>query len=340
MKKILLTSSVILITLLIGCISGKQSTTSGLVVIEKTPDWIEYNKFALENHQPILDFIATTPKKYKKLHKVTPCEQFSPSDRNVIVVTRWHNCNIVDKYEFKFYMPDGRLYRYTNFIPKKKYEKWTVTSFLPVKRLFPAQIQGKWSVEVLVNGHHVVTKEFYIGDRNLQVPQANTNLTVGVIPYWDDMEKSRFKHGMHIAQYISWAILNDYKNVNIIPPKMLLEKIPIPNVDYNSFEEFIKNDLQLEDSIVDHLVRQYHLNYIICGKVQSNISSDFVYTKVHTYIIDTKKKDIVFSNLTNHHLYRSDFMTSNDKRYFKVKIDKYIYSKIADKLHTLFSIQK
>lgn len=252
-----------MVLILGGCLEDRQPKTpqfnSGM---KKTKEWNDYNKYAKENNQPILDFAATTLKYKFNKGKILNYDNFLTTDPRITIETKWHNCKISDLYEFKFYMPDGRLYHYKKFSPHKNTTKWTIGRRMFIANVFPEQIQGTWKVEVIANGKTALIKKFIIGT-NKKYKQAKTNTTIGFFPYLDNQKMSTWKHGMILGEYISWATLYNNKNIKSIPPELILKNLVNANLDYDTFESMIKKDLKDNDGVILTVAKKYKMDYVV-----------------------------------------------------------------------------
>ena len=327
--------------LLSGCVETRQPTVKQFNTgMKKSQEWKDYNKYANENKQPVLDYAATTLKYQFKSGKVAlNYDTFLSTEPKVVIQTKWHNVKSSDIYEFKFYMPDGRLYHYEKFSPKKDYAKYTVGRKMYISDVMTDAINGKWKVEVIANEKHVIYKDFIIGNNN-QPTQVKTNTTIGVFPYLDDREMSSWKHGGIIAKYISWKTLINNSNVKVIPSQLIKKDLPNVEITYKTFEDFIDNDLQDEDSIILSLAKKYNMDYILLGKVLSAWGSSTQDTTVNTYIISVKDKKIIDEEKTTASLYRSDFniATSQNSQGIhpqRITVYKEIYSKLIDNINKI-----
>jgi hypothetical protein len=206
----------LMVLILDGCVKDRQPKipqfNSGM---KKNKEWSDYNIYAKANNQPILDFIATTLK-YKKNEKILSFDNFLVTDSKLKIVTKFHNCKVGDLYEYKFYMPDGRLYHYEYHIQKKNYTKFTTSRTFFINGVPPSTIQGVWKVKIFMNNKYITTKEFSIGDKNKSYQKANTNITIGVFPFLDNKRMSTWKHGKLMPNYLNWEILNKNKNIKTI----------------------------------------------------------------------------------------------------------------------------
>jgi len=330
----------LMVLILGGCVEDRQPNTpqfnSG---IEKTKEWNDYNKYAKENDQPILDFVATTLK-YQPKGKILNYNEFQVNDPRVEVMTKWHNCKSTDVFEHKFYMPDGRLYHYEYYKQKKDYSKFTLGQRIYIENVFPSLIQGKWSVDIFMNNKKVVRKEFYIGDKNITYSKANPNKTIGVFPFLDNQKMSTWKHAKSLSQYISWAILYNNINTKVVPPRLILKNLPNVSIEYDTFESFINEDLKSEDSILLKLANKFKMDYIIIAKIQSAWAASSQDTKVNSLIIDVSNKTIINKKETSYSLYRSDFniVTQQDSQGIhpqRLKIYKKVYSELEEEIQTL-----
>lgn len=327
----------LMVLILGGCVEDRQPKipqfNSGM---KKTKEWNDYNKYAKEKNQPILDFAVTTLKYKFKKGKVLNYDNFLTTDPKVTIQTKWHNCKISDLYEFKFYMPDGRLYHYEKFTPKIDNTKWTIGRKMYIANVFPEQIQGTWKVEVIANGKTSIIKEFTIGI-NKEYKQSKPNTTIGFFPYWDNQKMSSWKHGSIIGQYISWATLYNNKNIKSIPPKLILKDLANAHLDYDTFESIINEDLQDNNGVILTVAKKYNMDYAVLGKVISNLGSSSLDTKVNTYIIDISKKKIIDTQETTYSLYRSDFnivttQKSQGIHPHRLSIYKKVYEELNNKI--------
>ena len=322
----------ILILILSGCTEARQPKVAQFNSgIEKTKEWTEYNKYAKVNDKPVLDFAATTLE-FKKEGNVLSYDNFLLEEPKVTIQTRWHNCKVSDIYEFEFYMPDGRLYDYGYFKMKKVYDKYTIGRSMYIKGLFPQKIQGKWKVKVFANKKFVMSKYFIIGNPK-EYKKAETNVKVGVFPYIDDKKMSTWKHSISLSKYISWAILDKYKNTQIATVYQLRQDLGNPNISYDTFKEYIIEDLTLADSIVLTTAQKHSLDYVVLGKVQSYWQNGSSNTKVDTYIIDVKKKHIIDTISSTGTLGRSDYGITHQNRVKglhpnRIKVYKQVYKEI------------
>lgn len=311
--KLLIISLVVL--LLSGCAGDRQPKVkqfnSG---IEKSKEWLDYNKYAKKSEAPVLDFAATTLKYKFNEGKVFSYDNFSVDDPQVTIQTKWHNCKVNDLYEFKFYMPDGRLYHYDYFKMKKVHSKYTLGKSMYIKGLYPATIQGKWKVEVIANSKLVMQKEFYIGDSDKMYKKANTEKKVGVFPFLDDSKMSTWKHSLSLSGYIAWSILDKKKTIQVVLPKQVMLDLANINVDYESFENQIKEDLASSDSALLEVARKHSLDYMILGRVQSYWQNGSSSTKTDIFKVDVSTKKIISSETSTGRLNRSDFNIGNTSR--------------------------
>jgi len=322
-----------------GCAESRQpKVTQFNSGIEKSKEWNEYNTYAKSNDKPILNFAATTLE-YKFKGGVLSYDDFLPEDPQVTIQTKWDNTKVSDKFEFEFYMPDGRLYEYGYFKMKKVFDKYTIGSNMYIRGLFPAKIQGKWKVKVFANEKFVMSKEFTIGIAKAY-NKAETNLKIGVFPYIDDSKMSTWKHGISLSKYISWAILDGNKNVEIATTYQLRQDLGNPNITYENFKKFLDEDLTLEDSIILGAAKKHSLDYIVLGRVQSYWQSGSSNTKADTYIIDVAKKQIIDTISTTGRLGRSDygFAHQNKVKGFhpnRIKVYKQIYKELDKKIQAI-----
>ena len=281
--------------------------------VAKTKSWENYNKYAKENNQVSLDFVATTLKcDFKK--KVLSYDNFLITDPMVTLQTKWHNCKPSDLMEFKFYMPDGRLYHYSKFEMKKVYKKYSLCRSIFIKNLPPSRIQGVWKVDIFANGKFVMSKKFSIGDKNKSYKKAKTNLTIGILPFIDDAEMSTWKHYRGITNYLTYSILENYKSVKVISPWLLFKDLPNVAIDYKGFKKYILEDLSSSDSILLGLAKKYSLDYVLLGRTQSYWYNSSHNTKVDIYIVDAKEGKIIDEISSVGRLYRSDWNIASQQR--------------------------
>lgn len=260
--------------------------------MEKSDEWIKYNQKAEENNLPVLDFVATSLKA-KRGVKVFNYDNFTPEDVKIRIVTKWHNCNVGDLYEYKIHMPDGRLYQYEYSRQKKEYDRFTVTRTFYVKDAPTSQIEGNWKVKIFMNGEYVLTKDFYIGNKSVKATSNNIKTKLGVFPFLDDEENSTWKHEKPLPQYLGWEILNKYKNIKVIPPKLIINNIPNTSVDYATLNSFIENDLSSDESLIVKLGKELEYDYVVLGKILSNWNGNKQKTTTDIFLIDIKSKKII-----------------------------------------------
>lgn len=298
----------IVVLLLSGCVGDRQPTVkqfnSG---IEKTKEWLNYNKYAKKSDGPVLDFAATTLEYKFNKGKVFSYNNFKVDDPQVTIQTKWHNCKVNDLFEFKYYMPDGRLYHYDYFKMKKVHSKYTLGRNMPIRGLYPATIQGKWRVEVIANNKHVMQKEFYIGDVKKKYNKATTTKTVGVFRFLDDNKMSTWKHSASLSKYIAWSILDKKINTKVILPQQILLDIANMNFDYETFKNQIEEDLASESSNLLEVASKYSLDYMVLGRVQSFWQNGSSSTKTDIFVVDVNTKKIMSTTSAEGRLDRSDF---------------------------------
>lgn len=339
-KKILTAMVIgVVLVLLSGCGEARQPKVAQFNSgIEKSKDWNDYNAYAKENDKPILNFAATTLE-YKTKGEILSYDYFLAEDPQVTIQTKWDNTKVSDKFEFKFYMPDGRLYEYGYFKMSKVYDRYTVGRNLSVKGLFPAKIQGTWKVKVFANEKFVMSKNFTIGSEK-KYAKVETNIKIGVFPYIDDEKMSTWKHGIILPKYISWAILNSYKNVEIATTYQLRQDLGNPSVNYENFKNFIDEDLTLVDSIILGTAKKHSLDYIILGRVQSFWQNGSSNTKVDSYVVDVAKKQIIDNVSAVGTLGRSDYGIAHQNRVKgvhpnRIKVYKKIYKELDEKIQLI-----
>jgi len=322
-----------------GCIQQRQPKIPQYNTgMKKTKKWLEYNKWAKNNNAPILDFAATTLKyKFRTGSRVLNYDFFTKDDIRVVIETKWHNCKVSDIYEFKFYMPDGRLFNYEYFIPKKQYKKWTIGRKIFIKDIYNPNMNGKWKVEIYANNKLAAIKYFVI-EKDVQIKQANPKINIAIFPYLDNQRLSSWKHRISLPSYLSWNLLLNNKNINIIPVKLIDRNLENLEITYDTFEEYVKNDLNSNESIIKKLLNKYKIDYIVLGKVLSGYFGGISYdTTVTNYIIDVKKRKIVKKFIVKHSFYRSDFNIVTRQKapgIHPMKIE--VYEKVYKKLNSNF----
>jgi len=331
----------LMILILSSCVENREPKipqfNNGM---KKNKDWNNYNIYAKANNQPILDFVATTLK-YKKREKILNFDNFLPTDGKLKIVTKFHNCKVGDLYEYKFYMPDGRLYYYEYYTQKKNYKKFTTSRTLYINGVPPSTIQGLWKVKIFMNNKYVTTKEFSIGDKNKTYQKANPNIVIGVFPFLDNEKMSTWKHGKLMSNYLNWEILNNNSNIKVIPTTLILKNLSNVSIDYETFESFIKEDITSNDSMILNLANKFKMNYIILGKVVSAWNMGYQETKVNTMIINVAKKKIINQKEINTIFTRSDFNIATSQKSQgihpqRLEVYKKVYSELEKEIKVLF----
>jgi hypothetical protein len=344
MKQIYIVGVFIFILLFSGCSGNREASIPQYNTgMKKSQEWKEYNSYANEKKQPILDFAATTIL-YKSGEKgVTNYDNFLLNDPRITIQTKWHNCNPSDLFEFKFYLPDNRLADYQYFNPKINNTKWTIGKHMYLKNMPTRDIQGKWSVKVYVNGKYVITKYFNVGIENKKTQNYKKNkelIKVTFFPYWND-ENSTWNHNKSAPRYTSLSSLRDNPNISIIPPYLVLKELGNPQFDYKRFKSQLIEDLKDADGTILSVMKKLQSDYIILGRVTSawgmTGTQDTVFD---TYIIDVKKKTIIDSIKTNVSLYRSDYNIGMRQKVkgmhpLRIKIYKELYKDLAAKINQL-----
>ena len=305
--------------------------------IKKTADWKKYNNYAKDNNQPIIDFAATTLK-YKKFG-VKNYDYFLPEDPKVTIQTKWHNCKVSDLYEFKFYMPDGRLYHYEKFSPSKDNTKWTIGRDMNINGTSAERIQGKWTVEIIVNGKRVITKDFKIGKTIKEAIQKNPSKIIGFAPYWNS-KLSTWNHSKSAPIFVSSETLYDNENVKIIPVKLVLKDMSNPQLSYEEFEKQITEDLKDDYGILLPVAKAHNMDYFILGKVESAWGIDSLDTKIYTYIVDVSEKKIIDTIETSYNLNRSNFNIATRNKSpglhpLRIKVYNELYKNLKDKIKNI-----
>lgn len=300
-----------LVLFLSGCVGAREPLVPQYNTgFQKSPEWEKYNNDAIKNNSPVLDFAATTLKYKFNEGKVLSYDNFLVDDPQVTIQTKWHNCRPSDFFEFKFFMPDGRLYDYNYFKMKVIDEKYTIGRSMYIKNSFPVEIQGEWRVEIYVNSQYVLRKNFTIGAKK-NYEKATPKKTIGILPFVDNKKRSTWNHGTVFSRYLGWSILAKNQNIELIPTLQLEQNLANINVDYEIFENQIQEDLLSNYSVILNTSKKYNLDYVVLGRVESfwqNSTSD---TNVDVYIVDVKNKKIIERLNSLGRLYRSDYNIGN-----------------------------
>ncbi len=298
---------VAVVVFLTACSGNKEPQTPQYNTgTKKTQEWKDYNKYAKKNTQPILDFFVTTNEDKHGDDVPNNFDTFDVDDPYVSVQTKWHNCKKKDLYEFKFYMPDGRLYHYDYFKSKKKFKVYNIGRHLPIRNTPTSEIVGKWTIEVIVNKKSVVKKNFNIGKTSKKYTRANPTVKIGFSPYIHSKEP-KWKRGKLVGIYTSMATLVDNPNIKIVPTKLILKKIRNSNFNYKNFKSQIIEDLNDTDGIILPIANKYKMDYIITGKAKSAPRNNSFKTSFETYIIDVNKKKIIDTINTDIYFSKSAF---------------------------------
>lgn len=311
-KTILYIISIMMLSFVMtGCVQDREPQIEQFNTgMNKTAEWEEYNKYAMKNKQPVLDFAATTLKYKFNKGKVYNYDHFNKDDIEVVIQTKWHNCNPADLYEFKFYMPDGRLYSYEYHVPKETNTKWTIGRKMNIKDMPAAQLDGLWNVKTYVNGKYVFTKEFTIGT-NKQYATAKPNKTIGFTPFIDN-EMAKWKHGIFLPQYLGFTTVfnTDY---NVIPIHMIFRNLENVNVDYELFESFINEELAKPNNVLTKVIDEFKLDYIVTGTSSSLWGNSSLNNVMKCFIIDVKNKQIIDTIETKVSLSQTDFNIATNR---------------------------
>lgn len=329
---------IIKIILLTGCATVRQpSNPQYSTGTQISNEWNEYNLFAKDKDMPTLDFMATTLKYKYNEGPVLSYDNFLVNDPQVTVQTKWSNAKASDVYEFLFYMPDGRLYHYDYFQMKEVHSKYTVGRNMPIKGLFPAEIQGMWKVDIVANNTKVMSKNFSIGDARQAHNNVNPNVRVGITPFIDHESQSSWKHGTALSAYIGWQLLAEFSAVEIIPPLLIRKNIRNININYENMKDILSDDLKSVNSIILEIANEQSLDYIVTGRVLSKWQNNSSVTRSEIYVIDVRKKSITDVINGEGLLYRSDFNIANQDRVLgmhpnRIKVYKQIMKKTIQNL--------
>lgn len=317
-----------------GCGTREPKTPQHLTGMEKNAEWKQYNEYAEKNDFPVLDFMATTIM-YKFGDGAVPNYEFFPvTDPRVTIQTKWHNSKITDDYEFKFYMPDGRLFVYQYMKPKKAENKWTIGRNIFLQGMPTEEIQGKWTVEVYANKKYVTKKSFIIG-MDQKVAKVTPKLKIAFSPYWNS-EDSTWSHSRDTPVYLSSALLRDNKNISIVPATVFLREVGNPQFDFKNFDEQLKSDLNDSAGLIPAVIKKIDADYLIGGKVKSTWTGENQETIYTTYIIDAKKGKIIDTIETKHYLGRSLInVKSKGMHPSRIKVYKALYEDIKNRLMNL-----
>jgi len=323
--------------ILVGCVGTREPSVAQYNTgIKKTEEWTKYNEYAKKENLPILDFAATTLAYNKK--GVKNYDNFLITDNRVVIQSKWHNYKSTDEIEFRFFMPDGRLYSYSYFKPSKTIDKWTIGRDLYIKGLGFNRMQGKWRVEIKVNGKKALSKSFLIGT-DKEYETVKTNKTIGFAAYWDSKDTT-WKHSHSLPQYTSNEALFDNKNIAIIPPKLFLKDLGNPQLSYETFENQVKEDLKDKDGVIFSFVKKHPMDYMILGTVKTSWLNGYSNTKVHTYIVDIKEKKIIKNINTDYASFTSNYISGVNKRVKsfhpdRIKAYKVVYKDLKDSIREI-----
>jgi len=341
MKKYLINfiSFIFISLFFLGCSSNRTPAipqfNSGM---QKNKDWLSYNKYAQINNYPILDFAATTLKYRFGDYTIYNYDTFKIDDPEVVIETKWHNCNGKDLFEFKFYTPDGRLAHYDYFIPNTIYTKWTIGRSLLVKNTPIADFIGTWNVKIFVNGKFVINKKFNIKNTG-KLEKENTKIKVAFAPYWNS-RNSTWNHNKAASSFISQASLRDNPKLEIIPTNMVLKDMGNPQFDYERFKEQIQLELKDENGFLNSFIKKHPVDYLIVGRVKSAWSMGNTQdTNFETLIIDVKNKSIIHQINTQYSLSRTAFIGIRNKvkgiHPHRVKVYNKLYEDLKDIIRNL-----
>lgn len=301
-----LSLAILVIFVFTGCLAEREPLipqyNSGM---KKNKEWNDYNNYAKLNNQPILDFAATTLFFKFGEGTVNNYNTFLTKDMRVTIQTKWHNCEIEDLFEFKYYLPDGRLFHYDYFSAKKSNDKWTIGRHIYLNNMPASEIQGQWKVKVIANGKDVVTKYFNIVNEK-KVNKTIPTTTIGFLPYWNSKD-STWNHSKLAPIYLSQELLKRNNKVNIVPTLLLRKDIGNPQLSYQSFESQVIEDLKDNNGILSEILNKHKMDYLVLGKVESSWDGNTQNTDLETYIVDVNSKILINKIETNNKLFSSAF---------------------------------
>lgn len=231
---------------------------------------------------------------------------FSSNDDKLYLTTKWENSKLNTIYEYKIYMPDGRLYQYERYKQKDNIKIFSLSYPIYIKNLFVQKLEGVWNANIYINNKLTTQKKFYIGDKNKQYKKAKPNIKIMIKPYIDD-KKSSWKLGRLLSKHLAWSILYHHKNIEIIP--------------YN------------QSSVKD-------IDYLIYGNILSKWDKNTQETKIQTSLENISKKAIINTTQITHSTQWFNFnrIVKQKKRTLdpqRLIIYKKVYLGIKDTISTL-----
>lgn len=257
---------------------------------EYTEIWKNYDNFAKENNKPKLDFVSTSLLMDKaKLNPSDFTDIFTNENEEAYIYTKFSNVFGTPVCVIEFYTPQGHLY--SRYQTQYKYNtgKWDIYSKIDIQGFPAEEISGTWKANILIDSHLAYTKEFKIQSQlvpsKLDIPYQN----IGVLPFWDS-EQSKRTHSMDASSYLARKLISS-TNSKIIIPAILLAEISSPITNYESFLNYLREDLKSERSQLYALAKKYNLDVIITGRA---LDEGIVRKSktVDVYLIDIKNKQI------------------------------------------------
>jgi len=241
-----------------------------------------------------------------QINKTENKDYFSINDIKIYLTTKWEKGKFQDNYEYKIFMPDGRIYQYESFTQKDNFKNFSLSFPFYIKNLFPELLEGKWYLEVYANKKLLAKKEFFIGDKNKQYDSTIPNIKIAILPFEQNKQNSTWKHQELLSKYLKWSLLYHHKNIEII-----------------------------------HKQSKYkNANYIISGKISSKWNKNTQDTHILTKIQNNKTKEIINTTNTNHSLAWFEFIKTKKKGTTqldnqKLKIYKKVYTNISKQINNL-----
>ncbi len=222
-----------------------------------------------------VNLISTTTSLSYKINKESK-NTFLTNDIKIYLITKWENSKKFDTYEYKIFMPDGRLFQYEKYQQKDDITKFALSYPIYIRNLFIDKIEGKWNSKIYVNKILHKEKEFYVGDKNKQYIKTAPTIKIMIKPYEDKIGSS-WKLGRFLTKFLAWSILYNHKNIELIPYNLNTKQ----KIDYLISGDIIsKWNQNGQDTTIHTIIKKSSTNKIILSKQIKHFTDWFNYNKI------------------------------------------------------------
>lgn len=282
--------SVLLSLFLSSLIVTNTNAQAPIVEMEKSPEWIEYNKKAVADNLPILDRVVfcgkvgTMSKKPEDIKSV-----FSLKDKEAYTFVHWNNVFGNHIVTIKTFDPRGILFHEWDASFSHRGPGWNLWTPIYISNAPASKLPGQWTSEIYMDGKLATRGYFLIGDNRQyeKVSISKESPAIGIINFFNENRKiARFN--FRLPSYIGQMFTIDFPKYRTVLP---WESGKIFKIEKGTN---IKESMStiLNSSSFSNYITKHNLNVVFIGYHYdgATVGEDKIF---YIYMIDAKKKLLV-----------------------------------------------